>query len=162
MGIVIVKIKYLSNKKNCILAKWRTTEKRDLERYGSSLWNLKSRKVSGSSIGCHKLVAAWVIASLSWSRSKRKYWDVSCQFATNIPYRWIFGSFWELCQFLWVIMLPSFKQRFVSFWKNGLGSRNEFLWASKGRFPVSFSILKILLVSVARMDHSWKWPTFKI
>ena len=72
IGIVIVKIKYLSNKKYCILAKGRTIEKRDVDRYGFSLLDLKSRKVSGSNIGCNELVAAWLIASISRSRSKRK------------------------------------------------------------------------------------------
>ena len=47
-------------------------EERGVERCGSSLLDLKFKKVSGSSIGCHKLVAAWVIASVSWTRSKRK------------------------------------------------------------------------------------------
>ena len=54
IGMVIVKIKYLSNKKYCSLEKLRTTEKRDVERYESSLFDLKSRKVLGSSIGCYK------------------------------------------------------------------------------------------------------------
>ena len=51
-------------------------------------------------------------------------------------------------------MFPSFEERFEIFWKNGLGSRNTLsLRASKGRFPVSFSILKVFFVFVARMDH---------
>ena len=50
-------------------------------------------------------------------------------------------------------MLPSFKKRFVTVGKNGLGI--NFLWDSKGRFPVSFSIVNVLFVSVARMDNKF-------
>ena len=86
IGMAIAKIKYLSNKKYCILRKGRTIEKGDVERL-----DFKSEKVSGSSIRCHKLVAAWVIASVSCSRSKRIDSEISCRslnhFDANIRYR---------------------------------------------------------------------------
>ena len=40
-------------------------------------------------MGCHKFVAAWVIAFVSCARSDRKDWDISgkciSQFAPRIP-----------------------------------------------------------------------------
>ena len=83
-----MKVKYL------ILENGMTIERRDLGRWGSSLFDLKSRKVSGSSMGCHKFVAAWVIASVCCVKSDRKDRDISCKFISQFAARilWIFGN----------------------------------------------------------------------
>ena len=62
IGIVIIKIKYLLNEEYCILEMEKIIEKRDVERCWSSLLDLKSRKVSGSNIGCHKLASCSKLA----------------------------------------------------------------------------------------------------
>ena len=57
---VSIKIEmYIGN--GCGLNNWNSS----VDGIGMVIVKIKSRKVSGSSIGCHKLVAAWVIASVS-------------------------------------------------------------------------------------------------